>query len=50
MVSIINIHTNPITNQNPGTSGLRKKTIQFKEKNYLQNYIQAIFNATNIEN
>ena len=50
MVKILHIQTSAINNQNPGTSGLRKKTIQFKEKNYLQNYIQAIFNATDIKN
>lgn len=37
--------TRPIDGQKPGTSGLRKKTATFLSPDYLQNYVQAIFDA-----
>ncbi len=39
------IQTNPIEGQMPGTSGLRKKTRVFMEPRYLENFIQATFDA-----
>lgn len=36
----------PIEGQKPGTSGLRKKTRQFMERGFLENFIQSTFNAT----
>jgi phosphoglucomutase len=37
--------TQPIEGQKPGTSGLRKKTPVFMHRHYLQNFVQAIFDA-----
>ncbi|MGB7242908.1 MAG: alpha-D-glucose phosphate-specific phosphoglucomutase [Sulfitobacter sp.] len=39
------ISTTPIAGQMPGTSGLRKKTRVFMEPHYLENFIQATFDA-----
>ena len=39
------IATTPIAGQRPGTSGLRKKTRVFMGRHYLENFVQAIFDA-----
>jgi phosphoglucomutase len=41
----LTIATRPIEGQKPGTSGLRKKTRVFMEPHYLENFVQAVFNA-----
>jgi phosphoglucomutase len=44
-MKIETIKTTPIDGQMPGTSGLRKKTRAFMEPRYLENFIQATFDA-----
>jgi len=39
------VDTSPIAGQKPGTSGLRKKTKEFMSEHYLNNFVQAAFDA-----
>ena len=45
-IKFINIKK-PFLDQRPGTSGLRKSTLKFKEKNYLEIFIEAILRSLN---
>ncbi len=41
----LRIDTKPIEGQKPGTSGLRKKTREFMQPHFLENFVQSIWNG-----
>jgi phosphoglucomutase len=47
--AIKTIRTTAFPDQRPGTSGLRKKTRVFMQPNYLENFVQAVFNTVRAE-
>ena len=44
-MDIRTIKTRAFSDQRPGTSGLRKKVTVFSQQNYLENFVQAIFDS-----
>jgi len=44
-MTIQRITTRPIAGMKPGTSGLRKKVVEFAQGHYLANFVQSVFNA-----
>ncbi len=44
-MTYLKVATRPIAGMKPGTSGLRKKVVEFASPHYLANFVQAVFNA-----
>lgn len=48
-LSVLTVATQPFSDQQPGTSGVRKKTRVFMQPRYLENFVQAVFDAVREE-
>jgi len=44
-MKVMRVSTHPFEGQKPGTSGLRKKVVDFQQPGYLENFVQATFNT-----
>jgi phosphoglucomutase len=44
-MKVLTLPTSPVAGMKPGTSGLRKKVVEFQQPNYLANFVQSVFDA-----
>ena len=44
-MTIKTMATQPFPGQIPGTSGLRKKVVEFSQPGYFENFVQSVFDS-----